>query len=87
MKIKVTQEHIDKGERSLCAFCPVALAFKDVFPDKKVQAGIGVAIIEDAKYLLAEYWDLPREASNFIEQFDRGFPVYPFEFDAVKRAC
>lgn len=81
MKIKVTQEHIEKGEGCSAYRCPVALAVMDVCPGG-VFIGLRVC-----------YWSnnnrsdenrrafLPPKARAFIREFDAGKPVQPFTFE------
>lgn len=86
MKISVTQEHIDAGERGECGRCPVALAFGD--------AGFNVSVcpayVEFYKADSNRHGGtficrrpLPQEAGLFIYRFDKDGPgaVAPFEFE------
>lgn len=79
MKIRVRQEHIDKGVCNSPWECPIALA---------AQEAIGTDELSVWPYLLT--WcagelvheaDMPRPAREFIENFDDGRPVEPFEFE------
>jgi hypothetical protein len=84
VKISVTQEHIDAGERQDCGRCPVALAF--------AVAGFNVSVCP----VYVEFYtgpltrpdflcrrNLPHEAGLFIYRFDKEGPsaVAPFEFE------
>lgn len=80
MLIEVTQEHIDAGKRAECGSCPVALAFKEAFPNRMVRAGYGV--------LQAYQWGAyvfkartPLDVQLFMLEFDEGRPVQPFTFE------
>lgn len=74
MKIKVTQEHIDLGERKLCSECPVALAVIEA-------TGIACEVEPDEIRFKGRYFQLPPAACRFISEFDCGAPVQPFEFE------
>lgn len=66
MKIKVTQDHIDRGVRRGLLDCPIALAFGEQ-PD-----------LNTRDFLCSH---LPIEAVIFIGKFDAGKSVQPFEFE------
>jgi len=80
MKIEVTPLDIAAGEVSTTR-CPIALAAKrayapffDDLDDLEIDC--------DGMFLGSEVVAfLPDTASQFIEQFDRGWPVDPIEFD------
>jgi hypothetical protein len=81
--ISVTAEHIAKGERDSCRFCPVARAISEALPDIEL-----VAV--DSAYASFGHPDawprcreiaLPDPATRFIEAFDAGDPVKPFTFE------
>jgi hypothetical protein len=79
MKIKVTQDHIDRGVRRKPEFCPVALACKDAGFH---HASVGLGSIELMKGDGPEiYVDTPDEINDFICAFDSSKPVAPFEVD------
>lgn len=89
MKISVTQEHISAGKKEDCQKCPIALAIIEVLPDTHVSVFADLKSVCNAP---AQFRDayvringearyLPREASDFIDSFDCGRPVVPFEFD------
>jgi hypothetical protein len=78
MKIKVTQEDIDNGQRKSCSCCPVALAMKRVLDiDVKVGDNKFVLTSSDEFTIL----ELPKEARIFIDAFDNDELVEPFEFE------
>jgi hypothetical protein len=86
MIIQVTQKDIDKGLKSSCYECPIALAFK-----RKVKNQIlfGYAVnyesidhfTKDNKWYI---YALPKKAQTFIKRFDGGKPVEPFTFEIEK---
>ena len=85
MKIEVTQKDIDKGLKLTCYYCPIALAFK-----RKVKSEIRCSVAVKTKkvhYFYGKSWvsyDLPKEATKFIQRFDNDEPVKPFTFEIKK---
>lgn len=77
MKIKVTQEHIDKGVTLDNCLCPVALACKDAGLEQPRVDAFTVYVLGKHPYL----YSLPRTARIFIANFDDHEPVHPFEFE------
>lgn len=80
MKVKVTQEHIDKGKPGAPYSCPVALAIRDSIPNI-VNAGVGRTTIEmidqHGNWLC---YDAPRSVKKFVIAYDYKKPVEPFNF-------
>lgn len=77
--VVVTQEHIDKGHRNSVTSCPVALALDDL----RVHVwGGDVCLSRDGTHQ-GEHFNvtLPGEVSAWVNDFDDGLPVTPFEFD------
>ena len=77
MKIQVTQAHIDKGKRKSRCLCPIALALKDKFGyncDPRVDT------VHMALGTSTFYKSTP-ETVCFIDRFDGGAPVTPFDFE------
>lgn len=81
--IRVTAEHIEQGERNNPMACPIALAIieqhwreaeVDVIDGHAYASGDSVG---PADYLKA---DLSDEADDFVNAFDKGEAVQPFEF-------
>lgn len=83
MHVAVTAEHIAKGVRQTMAYCPVALAIKEVVAGREVDVMPLHAYIGwgDA----TEVCDLPEVTYDFIVAFDAGHDVTPFEFDTECR--
>lgn len=71
--IKVTKKHIQKGGKYYND-CPVALAIKDVFPDKTVSVD-GMYIFVTPKNIKC-----PRSVSRFVNRYDDEKSVKPFNF-------
>lgn len=85
MKIAVTADDIREGRRYVCERCPVALALLRACAD---------GVFVRASYFSAALWfagreaacqghvtAFPAEATRFVDDFDRGLDVAPFEFE------
>ena len=80
MKIRVTQEDIERGQARNCRKCPVALALRKHFSFAEVY---GTRWYGGSESLGHRIRDLPRVAAAFIARFDGhkcGDPQ-PFEFE------
>lgn len=77
MKIKVTQEHINKGVPGSHCMCPIALAMLEAVNDLFSVHGYHVHYF----HRMWVWFSLPTSASMFVERFDRNKKVKPFEFD------
>jgi hypothetical protein len=79
IRIKVTQEHINKGRRRACRQCPVALAIVEQteFPNPWV----GDTHVDLVTSPESPSYKLPAEVQRFIDNFDNGKPVKPFAFN------
>lgn len=79
IKIEVNQGHISRGIRRDCSICPVGLALFDKgYAYVKVDTG-------HISYGSHPYRDrtiakTPRSVYRFIQSFDAGRPVKPFNF-------
>lgn len=81
--IKVTQEDIDKGFRLQNDYCPVALAMcrginKDIGQVKVGRRGMS---FHDHSGMLVCMFEMPDLVKIFVENFDKGYKVTPFEFE------
>lgn len=77
MKIKVTQEDINEGEKRNCSNCPVSLAIQRAIGNKLVTVGsYGSWRINGLKQS-----NLGEKVSKWIRGFDKGGDVVPFEFE------
>jgi hypothetical protein len=83
MKISVTQEHIRRGvpRRPWC--CPIALALGDVLDDSHQKISVKENEIEIGQipYVVLITRKTPEICQDFIEAFDNGDVVQPFEFE------
>ena len=78
LRIKVTQEDIDKGCAEAATCCPIARAIGRRIPDGRV-AVLGRSGSIDHEAILL----MPVSCLNFVKHFDSGRNVEPFEFDLV----
>ena len=85
-KINVTQKHIQKGRKSDCGQCPIALAILDTFGDRITNVNVGdnrvinfeeKVLNGDMNYLTCQ---ASKKINSFIDKFDDGKPVKPFNF-------
>lgn len=80
-KIKVTQDHINKGQPHAACYCPIALAMLGMgFDDIEVVSNRVSGEIDGSYYGA----DLPVEARSFVLTFDddpRDESLQPFEFE------
>ena len=76
MIIKVTQEHIDKGCKLNTLSCPVALAMEEATGDNW-SVGSVFFWLESKKKAIP----ITIKIRYFIEDFDSGKKVLPFEFE------
>jgi hypothetical protein len=79
VKIHVTQDDIDKGIQSNCVECPVARALNRAGIKGLVASGF-VSVNDGDTFYNGFYAELPRSASRFINRFDKGWSVKPFDF-------
>ena len=81
-RIVVTADDIRKGERKSYCDCPVARAVKRAFHVKRGRnvtvrhEGIFVGGVTDSRLWVGVP---PREVERFLERFDQGKAVRPFE--------
>jgi hypothetical protein len=73
--VKVLQHHIDLGVRQNAFRCGIAQALMEQFDTERVT--VGPSIWVDGKRL----GFTPQNAAEFVVAFDRGWPVFPFNFD------
>lgn len=84
IKVKVTDEDIDKGVRHDCDWCPVARAVKRALYGKP-----GDALIPDGPVKVNKFrieidggrMVAPPSVLKFVEDFDSEEAVSPFEFE------
>lgn len=84
LHISVTQEDIDNGRRCHSGKCPIALAAARTGGDLEWSVGSRNAYAYRYTTVGAEIrtrHSLPKEARDFVRDFDFHQPVVPFEFD------
>lgn len=75
MRIQVTQEDIDKGQRVHPIYCPIARAIKrHAHKPVRVLADTGITVG-------GKQYRHTAGSLEFVERFDMGQPVKPFEFE------
>ncbi len=74
MKITVTQEHIEKGDKCSDWSCPIALAINDIDKFWNVSVGDNEIVLNETSYTA------PPTVTSFVQRFDGGLTVAPFEF-------
>ena len=81
LKVNVTQEHINKGERYSSVSCPIAWALRDALSVDCY--GVNVRASE-ATWFDNGHWRrtwLPDTAQHFVVEFDKGHNMEPFSFE------
>ena len=79
MKITVTQQHIDEGQRGSSSRDPVAFAMADA-GCLRPHAGVTHLSWQDAEHKRYSV-EVTEPVFEFIRAFDQGEPVEPFEFE------
>ncbi len=80
--IKVTQKHINKGQRNSSTSCPVSNAVCETLELQSFNVSTGpnnICVLEDG---ICKVFNLPRSAYQFIMEFDKEGKkaVNPFNF-------
>lgn len=86
VKVTVTEEHINRGFRSNCRLCPIALALMDVDPFSRSFAGLhfvelsrcGQFTENNTDYMKAR---TPPVVAQFMDDFDGHRRPKPMTFD------
>ena len=79
MKISVTQQYIDEGQRGSSTRDPIAFAMSDA-GCLRPHAGVTHLSWQDEKHNRYSV-EVPRVVYEFMLDFDNGRPVRPFDFD------
>lgn len=79
--IKVTQDDIDKGMKTLPEFCPISLAAKRDCEFLFVSTGIETITFGNTKFHTKYKFQLPESAIDFVRFYDGNTIVHPFEFE------
>jgi len=86
MIIKVEQKHIDKGIKTSCHLCPVALAIADsgcIEEGQQVTVGTITASIRwGEEGMSLKTCRLPDFVGDRIRRFDCTGDMFPFDFEA-----
>lgn len=80
--VKVTQEHIASGMIEDCHYCPNALGIVDLLlPNVVCQVNTSYAMFKSTVNISLKglAW-MPFAARKFLERFDKGEAVEPYEF-------
>lgn len=79
MKIKVTQAHIDNGQKRSTNDCPISLALRAKFYPNKLEGWhVSTHVVCKEPY---EQIVLPKNVQDFIRDFDGNYKVAPFTFE------
>ena len=80
--INVTAEHIARGQRRDCEYCPVALAIRDALPDL-IYARVGpgnIGLQRNAGECFI-HLEIPPDVVDFIRDYDARAIPDPFTFE------
>ena len=80
MRIEVTAEDIRNGRKHDCQYCPVARAIARA-TGKETLVGLRTCQIRSSSYTPWCWLILPFAVLEFIESFDAGALVQPFDFE------
>lgn len=81
MKFQVIQEDINNGIKCSPRQCPIAQCIKRTYPDRLINIGTDDVSIAEGRYEKGTLTELPLIARQFIDNFDKGLEVSPFEFE------
>lgn len=77
MLVNVTQEHITQGKAADYEQCPIALALRETFFNRR---GRGVHATPARLLIGVKSFPTPRTVKRFMRAFDDAQPVKPFRF-------
>ena len=82
--VHVTPDDIKNGLPSSMNFCPIALAARRALENQHIRAVTVGSFALTVWRGKDEFWQftLPREACEFVRDFDYSFPVEEFKFTA-----
>lgn len=75
MRVKVTQEDIDRGRPGVSSSCPIALALE------RETHSVWLVSNYTAEQFKGGRFRLPQSAVDFVRQFDKHHDAVPFEFE------
>lgn len=76
-RVRVTEDHIERGTPLNPYSCPIALALSEIRPRRRRKIVAGYSSIRFGK----EQYDTPPDARAFMDRFDDGKAVRPFTFE------
>lgn len=84
MKVSVTEQDVREGARLHCQLCPVARALSRAFGNAYYSVSVGP--LGEVRCVArntsgVDWYELPPAAQAWVEQFDRGVPMPPIEFE------
>ncbi len=77
IKLSVTQQDIDEGEKASCTKCPVALALQRALGRQDDAAMVGMGMVN--LFIDGNSHKVPDAVRDFVRSFDSGDKVEPFE--------
>ena len=80
ISVHISEENIKDGERNNPCYCPIALAISDKYKihPKRIYVSPETALfMREGEF----YFELSREALNFIHRYDAGFVVDPITIE------
>lgn len=90
MKVKVTQSHIKRGNKGQANSCPIALAVQEAIKESCLPKFFGkiteVVVDESSRVQFdngCEFSFDDDRFADFIQNFDEGKKVKPFQFDLL----
>jgi hypothetical protein len=81
IKIEVTQDDINKGERGNARFCPIARACSRIIPNSSKPSIAGGRWNYVNVNNIERRFNVPDFVNDFINDYDLNNPVTPIEFD------
>ena len=94
MNVRVTRANINRGEAGQPAHCPIANALRRQLKGKVTRVSVfphrAFVELKQNKKTAVYKSALPKDGTNFVKSFDRGFPVVPLtlklDFKKTNRA-
>lgn len=78
--VNVTAEDIARGVKSESSLCPIACALRKILLlGTRISVGVDDVGLYGQPHFHGDI-DLPDEAGEWVQQYDKGLPVSPFTF-------